>query len=107
MIKLWLKWTVLLAGILMMSPPVGAAEITVEGGPTDTGFNIGSFATLHATVHGVSGDAHRYAVFAEIQYYGTSSTTGVQMNLQSQTRSGAADYEIGWPIPPQAPTGLY
>ena len=107
MIKQWLQWTMLMAALLLMTQPVGAAEITVEGGPTDTGFNIGSFATLHATVHGVRGDAHRYAVFAEIQYYGTTSTTGVQMNLQSQTKSGSADYEIGWPIPPQAPTGLY
>src|SRR5579864_6476357 len=98
MIKQWLRWAVLMAGLLAMSRPVAAAEITVEGGPTDTGFNIGSFATLHATVHGVSGDAHRYAVFAEIQYYGTSSTTGVQMNLLPQTNSGTADFEIGWPI---------
>jgi len=107
MIKQWLCWTVLGAGILLLSRPAGAAGITVEGGPTDSGFNIGSFATLHATVHGVGGDAHRYAVFAEIQYYGTSSTTGVQMNPLPPTKPGVADYEIGWPIPPQAPTGLY
>ena len=107
MIKQCLLWTMLVAGFLLMSRPAGAAGISVEGGPTDTGFNIGSLATLHATVHGITGDPHRYAVFAEIQYYGTSSTTGVQMNLLPQTRSGTADYEIGWPIPPQAPTGLY
>ncbi|MGD1156747.1 MAG: PIG-L family deacetylase [Terriglobia bacterium] len=103
--RLW--WAVLAGGFLLMSQPLWGAEISVEGAPTDTGFNSGSLANLRATLRGVTGDANRYAVFAEIQYYGTTSTISVQMNQLPQTKGGVAEYEVDWPIPPQAPTGLY
>ena len=82
-------------------------EISVEGAPADSGFNVSSVATIRATVKGLAGDARRYAVFAEIQYAGTTSTTSVQMDRVTEPRQGEAQYEIGWPIPAEAPTGLY
>jgi LmbE family N-acetylglucosaminyl deacetylase len=82
-------------------------EISIEGAAADSGFNVGSVATIHATVKGLAGDAGRYAVFAEIQYAGTTSTTSAQMDRAAEPRQGEAKYEIGWPIPAEAPTGLY
>ncbi len=99
--------TALAAALCMMGGSLSAAEITVEGGPMDTGFNSGSLAYIHATVHGLAGQSKRYVVFAEIQYYGTSSVTSVEMDRLPQTRSGVEEFQVGWPIPPQAPTGLY
>ena len=82
-------------------------QITVEGAPADRGFNFGSIAVIRATVKGLAGGAEHYAVFAEVQYAGTTSTTSVQMNRVAEARLGEAQYEIGWPIPADAPTGLY
>ncbi len=107
MIARRLRWAVLAGGLLLMGQPLWGTEISVEGAPTDTGFNLGALANIRATLRGVTGDAKRYAVFAEIQYYGTTSTTSVQMNQLPQTRAGVAEYEVDWPIPPQAPSGLY
>jgi LmbE family N-acetylglucosaminyl deacetylase len=84
-----------------------ADEISVEGAPADSGFNVGSLATIRATVKGITGQVSRYAVFAEIQYAGTTSTTSVQMDRVAEPRQGEAQYEIAWPIPAEAPTGLY
>jgi LmbE family N-acetylglucosaminyl deacetylase len=83
------------------------AEISVKGAPADSGFNIGSLATIRATVKGLASDPRRYTVFAEIQYAGTTSTTSVQMDRVAEPRPGEVEYEIGWPIPAEAPTGLY
>jgi LmbE family N-acetylglucosaminyl deacetylase len=82
-------------------------EISVEGAPADSGFNVGSVATIRATVKGMAHDARHYAVFAEIQYAGTTSVTSVQMDRVAEPRQGETQYEIGWPIPAEAPTGLY
>jgi LmbE family N-acetylglucosaminyl deacetylase len=98
---------VLIATFLLTSGTALGDEISVEGAPVDSGFNVGSVATIRATVKGVAGDAARYAVFAEIQYAGTTSTTSVQMDRIAAPRQGEAEYEIGWPIPAEAPTGLY
>ena len=90
--------------------PCGTAlgeDISVEGAPADSGFNVGSVATIRATVKGLAGDVGRYAVFAQIQYAGTTSTTNVQMDRVGGPRQGETQYEIGWPIPAEAPTGLY
>jgi LmbE family N-acetylglucosaminyl deacetylase len=100
-------WTVLAGGFLLMSQALWGAEISIEGGPADTGFNVGTLANLRATLRGVTGDAKRYVVFAEIQYFGTTSTTSVQMDQLPQTKESVAEYQVDWPIPPQAPTGLY
>jgi LmbE family N-acetylglucosaminyl deacetylase len=102
-----LVWTVLAGGLLLMSQMLWGAEISLEGAPADTGFNSGSLAVLHATLGGVKGGTNRYVVFADIQYAGTTSVTSVQMNQVAQGRAGVAEFEVGWPIPPQAPTGLY
>lgn len=98
---------VLVAAFLLAGSTALGDEISVEGGPVDSGFNVGSVATIHATLKGIAGDAGRYTVFAEIQYAGTTSTTSVQMDRAATPRQGEAEYEIGWPIPAEAPTGLY
>jgi len=98
---------VLMAAFLMTSSMALGDEICVVGAPVDSGFNVGSLATIRATVKGLAGDAGRYTVFAEIQYAGTTSTTSVQMDRVAAPRQGEAEYEIGWPIPAEAPTGLY
>jgi LmbE family N-acetylglucosaminyl deacetylase len=100
-------WTVLAGALLLFSAPLWGAEISVEGGPMDTGFNSGTLAYIHATVHGLSGQPKRYVVFAEIQYYGTTSSTSVEMDRVPETTPGVEEFQVGWPIPPQAPTGLY
>jgi len=73
----------------------------------DTGFNSGTLAYIHATVHGLASQPKRYVVFAEIQYYGTTSSTSVEMDRLPETTPGVEEFQVGWPIPPQAPTGLY
>jgi LmbE family N-acetylglucosaminyl deacetylase len=98
---------VLIATFLWPYRTARGDEISVEGAPADSGFNVGSVATVRATVKGIAGDVSRYAVFAQIQYAGTTSTTSVQMDRVAEPRPGEAQYEIGWPIPAEAPTGLY
>lgn len=85
----------------------GAAPISVEGAPADTGFNVGTAAVIRATLKGVEGDPSRYALFANIQYVGTTSETSVEMDRKSAGAAGEFHYEIEWPIPADAPTGLY
>jgi LmbE family N-acetylglucosaminyl deacetylase len=97
----------LLSAFLSTCSTARGDGISVEGAPADSGFNVGSMATIRATVKGFAGDAHRYSVFAEIQYAGTTSTASVQMDQVAEPRPGEAEYEIGWPIPAEAPTGLY
>jgi len=93
---------------LCLTARLGAApSLSIEGGPSDTGFNIGSVATIEATVRGVSGDESRYAAFADIQYVGTSMLTSVEMDRQPEGAAGELRYTTGWPIPSDAPTGLY
>jgi LmbE family N-acetylglucosaminyl deacetylase len=84
-----------------------AESTTLEGAPADTGYNVGSVAVVRARLKGLSGDPKRYAVFAEIQYAGTTALTNVQMDLAQDNKSGEWNYEVGWPIPNDAPTGLY
>jgi len=92
---------------MLIGGPLRGAEISVDGGPMDTGFNSGTMAYIHATVHGLSGAPKRYVVFAEIQYYGTTSSTNVEMDPLPASKAGVEEFQVGWPIPPQAPTGLY
>ena len=103
--KVW--WATLAGVLLLASAQLWGAEVLVEGGPTDTGFNSGTFAYIHATVHGLAGQSKRYAVFAEIQYYGTTANSSVEMDRLPETKPGIEEFQVGWPIPPQAPTGLY
>ena len=102
------RWWAALAGVvLLVNGPLWGADITIEGGPMETGFNSGTFAYIHAAVHGLTGQPKRYVVFAEIKYYGTTSATSVEMDRLPQTQPGVEEFQVGWPIPPQAPTGLY
>ena len=99
--------TALISALLTAPSAARGADITVEGAPADTGFNSGSVATIRASVKGLGSDLSRYSAFAEIQYAGTTSTTSVQMDRVADSKPGEVEYEIGWPIPAQAPTGLY
>jgi LmbE family N-acetylglucosaminyl deacetylase len=103
--KVW--WSALAGVLLLFSGPLWGAEITVEGGPMETGFNSGTFAYIHATVHGLAGQPKRYVVYAEIQYYGTTSNTSVEMDRLPEAKPGVEEFQVGWPIPFQAPTGFY
>jgi LmbE family N-acetylglucosaminyl deacetylase len=93
--------------LLMVVRSLAAESITLEGAPVDTGYNVGSVAVVRARLKGVSGDPKRYAVFAEIQYVGMTALTNVQMDLLKDNKPGELNYEVGWPIPGDAPTGLY
>jgi LmbE family N-acetylglucosaminyl deacetylase len=103
--KVW--WSALAGVLLLFSGPLWGAEISVEGGPMETGFNSGTFANIYATVHGLTGQPKRYVVYAEIQYYGTTSNTSVEMDRLPETKPGVEEFQVGWPIPFQAPTGFY
>ena len=85
----------------------GAKSISVEGAPADTGYNVGSIALIHATLRGVTGDPSRYAIFSNIQYVGTTAQASVEMDRKSEDAGGGWRYEAEWPIPSDAPTGLY
>ena len=93
--------------LLLFHPSLRGESISVEGAPADTGFNVGSVANFRATLRGITGDASRYAAFAEIQYVGTTAVTSVQMDRLGKSQPGEARYEAGWPIPADAPTGFY
>jgi LmbE family N-acetylglucosaminyl deacetylase len=93
--------------LLVACSPLSASAISIEGAPADTGFNVGSEATIRATLRGLPGDPAGYAVFAEIQYVGTTAVTSVQMEQQAESKPDEVRYETGWPIPADAPTGLY
>ena len=103
------KWsyTLALCGLLLAARALGADSISIEGAPSDTGFNVGSEATIRATVKGVSGDATRFVVFADISYLGTTAVSSVQLDRQTGTKPGEVRFEGGWPIPADAPTGVY
>jgi LmbE family N-acetylglucosaminyl deacetylase len=92
---------------LLAAPNIAAQSISVEGAPADTGFNVGAVALIRATLKGAEGDPHRYALFANFQYVGTTAETSVEMDRKSQGEHGEWLYEAEWPIPSDAPTGLY
>jgi LmbE family N-acetylglucosaminyl deacetylase len=92
---------------LFAAQPGFAKPISIEGAPVDTGFNVGTVATIRATLKGTEGDPHRYAVFADIQYVGTTAEASVEMDRKSQGADGEWRYEGEWPVPSDAPTGLY
>ena len=87
--------------------PAWGQSISIEGAPADSGFNVGSVATIRAALKGASGDAKRYAIFADIQYVGASAVASVQMDAHAGSKPSELDCEVGWPIPSDAPTGLY
>jgi LmbE family N-acetylglucosaminyl deacetylase len=101
--------TVLFAIALCCSTTRGEESLSVEGMPADTGYNVGSMAVIRAGLKGATGNPSRYAVFADIQYVGTTAVTSVQMDREGSMPSTGFEYryQAGWPIPPDAPTGLY
>jgi LmbE family N-acetylglucosaminyl deacetylase len=102
-----ISWMVL-PGILILAVQVAVGQkISVDGTPADTGYNVGSVALIRATLKGVSGDPSRYALFANIQYVGTTAEASVQMDQKSEAAPGEWRYEAEWPIPSDAPTGVY
>ncbi len=82
-------------------------SVSIEGGPADSGFNVGTPATIRATVRGLGEDLARYSVLADIQYVGTSAVSTVSMDRQPGGSPAEALYEGQWLIPATAPTGLY
>ncbi len=96
-----------LNALLLLAWSRGAASISIEGAPSDTGYNAGTVATLRATLEEDSGDASRFALFGDIQYVGTTAVSSVQLDRQAGSRQGETLYEGQWPIPADAPTGLY
>jgi LmbE family N-acetylglucosaminyl deacetylase len=93
--------------LALCGPIFGKAAVTVEGAPENVGFNVGSVAAIRAVVKGFNGDVKRLAVFAQIQYVGKNAMTDVQMDFKSAGEDGEGVFEGGWPIPADAPTGLY
>jgi LmbE family N-acetylglucosaminyl deacetylase len=83
------------------------ASISIEVTPSDSGYNAGTMATIEATLRGVAGDPSRYAVFADIRYWGTTAVTSVQLDRKWEGNSGELYYAGDWPIPSDAPTGIY
>ncbi len=100
-------WTTVLYALLLEAQPIVAQAISLECATSDTGYNVGSIATIRARLTGISGNFGRYAVFAEIQYIGTTAVTSVQMEPQAESKAGDVRYEVEWPISSDAPTGLY
>ncbi|HET7840512.1 MAG TPA: hypothetical protein VFM21_02845, partial [Terriglobia bacterium] len=102
------RYLILPAALLLLnSAPSPAQSVTVEGAPTDSGFNVGSVAGLRVSLKGASKDPARYAVFAEIQYLGTTAVASVQLDRREESPNGDLGFEGGWPIPSDAPTGVY
>ncbi len=93
--------------LLLVATPSFTQSLTVEGAPTDSGFNVGTVAGLHVTLKDASNDPSRYAVFANIQYVGTTAVASVQLDPRGEAQNGGLNYEGGWPIPADAPTGVY
>ena len=107
MSKLRRSSTFLCCEVLLMSAASLRGAVSIDGGPTDSGFDVGSEAGIRASVSGLTGEPSRYAAFAEIQYAGTTSVTSVQMDRVEGDPPGRIEYATGWPIPAEAPTGIY
>jgi LmbE family N-acetylglucosaminyl deacetylase len=101
----WL-WTMALC-LLLVGPARGAETISIEGAPSDTGYNVGSQATIRAALRGGLGDAAHVAVFADISYIGTTAVSSVQLDRQADGKADEARFEGAWLIPNEAPTGVY
>lgn len=97
----------LLAFVCLVFREVLAESLSVEGGPAETGYDVGSTATIRVSLKGLEGDAAGYAVFADIQYVGATAVVSVEMDRQPASQPDGLRYEAQWPIPADAPTGLY
>ena len=107
MIKRMCMWLAVLGCFFSAGHGLRGQSLSIEGAPSDVGYNVGSIATLRATVRGLAGDVSQYAVFADIQYVGTTSVSSVQLDRQAEEKPGEVRYEGEWLIPTGAPTGIY
>jgi LmbE family N-acetylglucosaminyl deacetylase len=107
MLKRVMLWVVALVLVVAAGRTLAAEEITVQGAPADTGYNVGSEATIRATLKGVEGDPSRFVVFADISYLGTTAVSSAQLDHQTGGAPGEAHFAGGWLIPAEAPTGIY
>jgi LmbE family N-acetylglucosaminyl deacetylase len=103
------KWLGMLAlcWVFLAGHQLTAQSISLAGAPADTGYNNGSVATIRATLRGGSGDVTGYAVFADIQYLGTTAVSSVQLDPQPDSKPGEVRLAGEWLIPSAAPTGIY
>jgi LmbE family N-acetylglucosaminyl deacetylase len=107
MLKRAMLWGVALVLVVAAGKTLAAEEITVQGAPADTGYNVGSEATIRAILRGVEGDPSRFVVFADISYLGTTAVSSAQLDRESGGAPGEAHFAGGWLIPAEAPTGIY
>ncbi|MBZ5514568.1 MAG: PIG-L family deacetylase [Acidobacteriia bacterium] len=104
--RLWLRAWVLC--LVLASSARGAETISIEGAPSDTGYNVDSEVTIRATLRGdATRDLARFLVFADISYFGKTAVSSVQLDRQSESGADGARFEGVWLIPPEAPTGVY
>src|SRR6266568_2713048 len=103
------RWNILLTMALVTILAVPwlrpAESITISGGPSDVGYNAGSVARFYAWVKGA--ETGTPVVFADIQYVGTTAVASVEMDRKGEPGPAGTRYEAAWPIPADAPTGLY
>ncbi len=98
----------LLLSILLLAPgALGAKAVTLEGAPSNSGYNAGTEALIRATLKGAEHPANRYTVLANIQYVGSASVVSVEMDSVPGENAGEVHFETRWPIPADAPTGIY
>ena len=100
-----IRW--LSISLTLFAGAVGPAwsAISIQGAPVQTGYNLGSTAGFRATVSGMA-DASAYAVFADVQYAGASSSTSVALVRETGAGSDSI-YEGSWPLSIDVATGLY
>ncbi|MGH9435057.1 MAG: PIG-L family deacetylase [Terriglobia bacterium] len=102
-----LRWLVIICAMLLGPLVPLACAISVHGAPIDTGYNAGSTAVIRAALSGADpASAAHYRVFAAIEYAGSKSPTRIELHRQAGS-APKSDYQGGWPIAVNAPTGLY
>jgi len=99
--------TMVLIAILVAPWLRSAESIAISGGPSDVGYNAGSVARFYAWVKGAETGTPAAVVFADIQYVGTTAVASVEMDRKGEPGPAGTRYEAAWPIPADAPTGLY
>lgn len=100
-------WTMALVAVLAARLLWTAETISISGGPDDVGYNAGGVASLYAWVKAADTAKHREVVYADIQYVGTTAVASVEMEANGGAGPNGVRFEAGWPIPSDAPTGLY
>ena len=106
--KRWNNLGTMVLIAILAAPWLRPAEtITISGGPSDVGYNAGSVARFYAWVKGAETGTPAAVVFADIQYVGTTAVASVEMDRKGEPGPAGTRFEAAWPIPADAPTGLY